>query len=340
MLRRILHAVLALLIPAGGLRAGLLINEFVTAAEHDWVELTLAAGEKESMEISSLFVTAYYGANEALSGDPVTIMGKDRPETPWDDRFVVVHLAMPGIPDETDLTGDTNGNGRIDLYCDNYSASLWNTEGVVAIDSDDDPSNGGIIDFVFYSNRDGTPNDTVLGYVGAARAAGQWRTSPGEELQECAVPIGGKGLDPHMSVSRRESADTGTGNDFVVSAVQTPGRPNFFLPAIPMKRLFRALRKRVTIIPGHCIFGKGEIPLFVFSPCALKMRVFSMDGALIHESPMVIQAKPGLCALQWNPLLQRRPPPTGLYLCRIEAQNPSLRLAEDRTIYIIVSRYR
>lgn len=340
MLRRIVHSALALPLLAGVLHAGLMINEFVTATESDWVELTLASGKKDSMEISSLFVTTYYGSNEQLSLDPVTILGRNRPETPWDDRFVVVHLARPGVPDETDLTGDTNGNGRIDIYCNNYTASLWNTEGVVAIDDDDDPSNGGIIDFVYYSNRDGTPNDTILGYVAAAQATGEWRTFEGEKMQECAVSIGAKGLAPHMSVSRKGNADTGTGNDFMISMVQTPGKPNITLPAIPIKRLFSALRKRITIIPGHAIFGRGDIPLFVYNPCALKMRVFSVDGALIHESPAIIQAKPGFCTLRWNPLLQRRTPPTGLYLCRIEAQNPSLRMIDDRTIYIILSRYR
>ncbi|TFH42536.1 MAG: hypothetical protein E4G96_03240 [Chrysiogenales bacterium] len=340
MLRTIILSVLVLLLLEQGLRPGLMINEFVAETESDWVELTFVSAEGKKIDISSFFITMYYGNNERLSHDPVSIYSHDRPETPYDDRFVVVHLAMPDVPDETDLTGDTNGNGRIDVYCNNYFGSLWNTDGVVAIDSDDDPGNGGIVDFVFYSNRDGSPNDTVLSYVAAALAQGQWQNYTGKTSQDCAVSIGKKGLASHMSLSRTHNVDTNTANDFMISSVQTPGRPNITLPSHPFRHLFRPLRQRLTIIPGHIYFGRGEIPLFVFFPCILKTRIFSMDGFLIHESPMGIPANPGLFSLVWNPLFQRRNPPTGLYLCKIEALNSSLRMAEERVIYIVLSHYR
>ena len=184
MLRTIALIALFILVPASGLQAGLVINEFVTGTSDDWVELSLVGAENEKMDISGLFVTMYYGTNEPLGTEPVTIYGWNRPETPYDDRFIVVHLTGAGIPDETDRTGDTNRNGHIDVYCDNYSGSLWNSDGVVALDSDDDPANGGIIDFVFYSNRDGSPSETILSYVAAAQASGHWpamrrRIAPG-----------------------------------------------------------------------------------------------------------------------------------------------------------------
>jgi hypothetical protein len=80
--------------------------------------------------------------------------------------------------------------------------------------------------------------------------------------------------------------------------------------------------------------------VLVFAPCVMKLRVFTITGVLIHESPRIPSVNPGLFNLYWNPVLQRRTPPTGLYLCKIEAVNPSLRHSQEEIIYIIVSRYR
>jgi hypothetical protein len=321
------------------LRAGLLINEFVTNASGDWVELCLAAPAKEKMNISDYYVTMYYGSNEKLGQEPITIYSYDRPETPYDDRFIVVHLTSPDTPDETDWTGDTNGNGFIDVYCNNYSASLWNSDGIVAVDSDDDPSNGGILDFVYYSNRDGGPNETMASYVESAQNQGQWSLYSGENIQECAVSIGAEGLEPYMSISRVNQNDTNTANDFAVTNVQTPGKPNITLPLFMGNKLFKPLRRTIVLIPGHALFGMGEFPLFVFIPSFIKFRVFSITGVLLHESPLYPSVQPGFFNLYWCPLLHRSRYTTGLYLCKIEAVSPTLRRSEEEIIYIILSRY-
>lgn len=336
----IILSLAAFLISGMRLHAALLISEFATNTSDDWIELVLSSPVKEKRDISQLYVTMYYGVNEPLSADPVSIYSYDRPETPYDDRFVVVHCANTDFPDETDLTGDTNGNGYIDVYCGNYTASLWNTEAVVAIDTDDDPSNGGIIDFVFYSNRDGSPNDTTSSYVASAQAHNEWQPHEGENVQDCAVFIGPEGLSSHAGVSRKNGPDTNTAADWSVSPFQTPGRPNIATPLFMGKRLFKSLRKKITFIPGHMLFGSGTIPLFVFVPCCMKLRVFALNGMLIHESPIAIPVQPGLAKLFWNPLYQRRGVRTGLYLCKIEAVAPTLRISQEETIYIIVSRYR
>ncbi|HQL81034.1 MAG TPA: hypothetical protein PK307_02435 [Spirochaetota bacterium] len=340
MFRTIALVALCILFPASNLPAGLLINEFVTGTSDDWVELSLVGAENEKMDISGLFVTMYYGTNEPLGTEPVTIYGVNRPETPYDDRFIVVHLTSPGIPDETDRTGDTNRNGHVDVYCGNYSGSLWNSDGVIAVDSDDDPANGGIIDFVFYSNRDGSPNETILSYLASAQAAGHWTSSSEESPQECAVFIGAKGLPSYSGISRKGAGDSNSSADFIITMFQTPGRPNLNLIITMGNRLFKPLRKTITMIPGHRLFGTGEIPVFVFAPCVMKLRIFTVTGVQIHDSPRFPSLNPGLRSLYWNPLLQHRMPPTGLYLCKIEAVNPTLRHSQEETIYIIVSHYR
>jgi hypothetical protein len=338
--RNILLINILLIISSSRLEAALQINEFATNTSDDWVELALASPVKESKDISKLYVTMYYGTNEPLSAYPVTIYSYDRPETPYDDRFVVVHCARPNVPDETDLTGDTNGNGYIDVYCNNYFASLWNTEGVVAIDNDDDPSNGGILDFVYYSNRDGKPNDTIASYVAAAQSLGQWQAFSGVNLQECAVFTGSEGLSSYASVARKNQPDGNTAADFAVTDIQTPGKPNMTGSLFMGKRLFKPLRKKIAIIPGHLAFGSGAIPVFVFAPCCIKLRVFSITGMLIHESPLFPTVNPGLLNLYWNPLFMHRKPCTGLYLCKIEAVNPALKLSQEETIFLILSHYR
>ncbi len=340
MLKTIALIALFVLVPTTGIQAGLVINEFVTGTSDDWVELSLVGTESEKTDISGLYVTMYYGTNEPLGTEPVTIYGWNRPETPFDDRFVVVHLTGAGIPDETDRTGDTNRNGRIDVYCDNYSGSLWNSDGVVAVDSDDDPTNGGIIDFVFYSNRDGSPNETILSYVAAAQESGHWMACSEESPQECAVFIGTKGLPSYSGISRKRAGDSNSAADFVITTIQTPGKPNIEIIITMGNSLFKPLRRKITIMPGHRLFGTGEIPLFVFAPCVIKLRVFTVTGVQIHESPRYPSLNPGLRSIYWNPLLQRRTPPTGLYLCKIEAVNPTLHHSQEEIIYIIVSRYR
>lgn len=338
---------LSFLIPAfiliichGRLSAHLMINEFVTNTPSDWVELVLPGPTREKMDISKLYVTTYYGKNEPLSADPVTIYSYNRPETPYDDRYIVVHLTQPGIPDETDLTGDTNGNKHIDIYCNNYSASLWNTEGVIAIDSDDDPSNGGIIDFVYYSNRDGSPNETITSYVQQAAAQGQWRIGTISNVQLYSVFIGREGLSSYMSMTRRSTIDLNVCTDFIITNIPTPGRANTPGPIVMGKRLFKLLRKTITIIPGHPIFGSGAIPVFVFFPCCFKLRIFSSTGILVHESPLFTSVNPGNFNLYWNPQLQGRHAVSGLYICKIEAVNIGMRLNAEETMYIIMSRYQ
>ena len=337
----VIRIIIILLISQGNLCAALIINELVTNTSSDWVELACVGPAGERIDIHNLYVTMYYGTNEPIGTEPITLRCSDDPATPYDDRFAVVHLTAPGTPDETDRTGDTNRNGMIDAYCDNYNASLWNTDGVVSVDTDDDPSNGGIIDFVFYSNRDGSPSETILSYVASAQSRNQWERCESAHTQDCAAFIGTEGLAPHMSLARKSFQDTNRAADFEISATPTPGAMNFILPAVIMvNKVFKPLRRTITVIPGHALFGSGAIPLFVFHPSFFRLRIFSPSGRRIFESSLFPPAQPGFYNLTWQPLLQRQAVPTGLYLCTIEGVSPSLRLSQEETIYIIFNRYR
>jgi hypothetical protein len=324
------------------LNAGLLINEVACATSgDDWVELFYYSETKESLDISNLYVTMYYGTNERLSSDPVTIYSYDRPETPWDDRFVIVHLTAPGIPDETDLTGDTNKNGCIDVYCNNYSGSLWETDCVVAIDTDDDPTNNGIIDFMAYSNRDGTPNTTIVSYMINAQSFNHWTTCPGKTSQECMVDIGIDTLMPFMSISRKNAIDNNSFEDFAVTRYMTPGRPNILNENISSGRnLFKPKKTRVSVGPESFAYGYKNIEIFIFEMCNMRLRLFSSIGMLIYESPLYRDVYPGNFEIQWDIRGLGKKAVTGLYIAQIEATKKEIKKSQKENIYVIVSQYK
>ncbi len=327
-------------------KASLLINEIACETSSDWVELFLSPAGPESMEIQNLYVTMYFGTNEllgttglAVNENPkITLYNYDRPETPWDDRFAVVHLTSTEILDETDATGDMNGNGIRDIYCNNYFGSLWNTDCVVAIDNNDDPADGGIIDFVAYSNRDGSFNDTIKGYISIANGNGQWNGYISDSVQNCCFDIGLSGLKSFMSISRINSTDTNSLSDFVVTNYQTPGRENISSISRVGRKLFRPDKKHITIIPFNEKFSKGKIQLSVFETCDIKIRIFTSIGMQIFESPLYKSTSPGFFEYTWNPLTVSQTPKIGMLIVKIEAVSQSMNITDTDIIYLITAK--
>ncbi len=323
------------------LQAGLLINEIAcNTPGDDWVELFLSGSPKDTMEISGLFVTMYYGTNEHLSESPVTIYACDRPETQYDDRFVVVHLTEANTEDETDLTGDTNKNGRIDIYCNNYSGSLWNTDCVVAVDTDDDPENGGILDFAAYSNRDGSPNDVIQSYIDTASSFGQWNTAQGN-IQECMIYTGPEGLGSFMTIARISAADTNSLKDFTVTRYMTPGKENMLNDSVSESgNIFKTIRKKISVTPEHFTKGNCEIRLFIYRNCNVRLRIFSSIGLLVYESPLYKDIFPGNYTINWNLKGSGKKACTGLYIAQIEATKKEIKKTQTEKVYMIVKRHR
>jgi hypothetical protein len=314
--------------------AGLVISEIAPCtAGDDWVEIFYDANDGSSVDISSLYVTMYYGTNEPLSKDPVTLYSYDRPETPYDDRYAVVHLTSPGMSDETDFTGDTDRNGRIDVYCNNYSGSLWNAECVVALDTDDDPSNG-MIDFAAWSDNDGSPSDTIMGYVEASVSKGQWMAqSPVLQSMLIAVPRGG--IPSYQSIARR-AGDTNGPGDFEITQYQTPGRANILGGVESSSKLFSVEKGKITVVPGSASY-KAECPLMIYDSCSLRLRVFSDIGQLAFDSGRRDDVPPGRNSLVWENASRAK---SGLYIGLLEASSPGARKTQSKKIFFIVTRYR
>ena len=322
--------------------AGLLISEVACGTSGgDWVELFFDGGPGETVNIAPLYVTMYFGTNEPLGTDPVTLHAADLPETPYDDRYAVIHLTAPGIPDETDFTGDTNRNGVLDVYCSNYSGSLWNTDCVVALDTDDDPANGGMIDFIAYSVMDESFNSTMESYLRAAAAAGQWTVCDPGLVQQCLVPLPAEGLAAHQSISRRTGPDRNLPEDFATTPFQTPGRPNVFSgPGAKGTKLFSLPQPVFTVLPYRTGHSCLEVPLQILEPCNVRFRVFSPDGLMIHESPLHRAVAPGAFMLKWDLKGKGRRASTGLYIGVVECTGTSIRKSSSVKFSIILNRYK
>lgn len=332
--------ILIIFLSYGYCSGALLINEIACETSSDWVELFLSPGGPETVEIQNLFVTMYYGTNEPLgsASSPITLYSYDRPQTPWDDRYAVVHMTSPGIPDETDASGDTNKNGVRDIYCNNYFGSLWNTDCVVAIDTDDDPANGGIIDFAAYSNRDGSFNTTIRDYIEQASSGGHWSGYVRDTVQMSCIDIGLSGLKSYMSISRINASDTNSLCDFAVTNYQTPGKDNILSIERGGKKLFRADKRHITVIPSNVKYSRADIKLSLFETCDVKIRIFTPAGLQIFESPLYKSASPGFFEFTWDPLSVSQNPHIGMLIVKIEAVSHSMNICDSDIVYLITAR--
>lgn len=315
--------------------AQLLISEIAPATSgEDWVELYYNSAQRDSLEISSYFVTMYYGTNENLSDQPVTIYSYNRPETPYDDRFIVVHLTNSAEKDETDLTGDTNKNGQIDIYCNNYYNSLWNSDCIVAIDTNDTYQDG-MLDFVAYSNYDKSLNSSVLKYLEYAINNKEWQSSI--NLQDSLFKIPQNGLTRYQSICRLNYQDNNNKNDFTITKFQTPGQKNKIHVNIPgNKKIFTLHKKKIfSRLKGT---NRPTCLLTIFNPCKISLKVFSRYGQLIFKSKLYSEVHPGSFKLTWN-ISHSKKIRTGIYYGLIEAASSRTKSIQTQKFIFIISRW-
>ena len=316
------------------LRGGVFLNEISAGGSTDWIELKLSPGT-DSMDISSLFVTMYYGTNEALASSPVTLHCEDRPETPWDDRFAVIYFTAAQLNDETDAAGDLNNNRVRDIYCANYG--LWNTDCCVSIDTDDDPANNGIIDFIAFSNRDGSINSTIASYINSAISYGMWSDCASTNLQDCCSYAGAEGMDSWSTLSRRDSTDTESMNDFMLTPYATPGRENITATPGDHSNIIKPLKKRIVHRYGSSA-GTIQLALFIYRKSSLRVRIFNSAGMNIYSGPLIVDAAPGFFTASIGDSDLKGTILTGLYPVSIEAVDCANGRAESIRMILIVVR--
>ena len=309
--------------------SAIIINEVSFNTNSDWIELK-ATNPSDNFDIAALFVTMYYGTNESIAQSATSLKGTDDPQTPFDDRFAVIHFTSENLQDETDLAGDLNKNGIRDLYCNNYG--LWSTDCVVAIDTDDDPANNGIIDFMAFSNRDGSPNSTIKSYLDYAILYNQWINYTGNP-QECMIWTGDYSSMSYPSLSRINSNDTNSPSDFILTPYSTPGRENIVNLKVSANKLISPVKNKITTILTN---NNQNItfPLFVYRDCSIKIRIFNSAGSAIFSSTIITNAAPGYFNPSINTSMLRGKLLTGLYLVKVEAI--SEKNSDNATIYLIM----
>lgn len=117
-------------------QSGVIVTEVAFNASPDWVELYNAGGS--SVDISGYRLTDLDGKDTAFAASAVTLAPGD---------YAIIHWASG--TDETDATGDTNGNGHIDLYVGDTTLTSTDDQAVLQDESET------VIDAVVWSNRDG-----------------------------------------------------------------------------------------------------------------------------------------------------------------------------------------
>jgi len=334
--RPLILAILSVSMFNSPLRGGVLLSEISGGGSSDWIEVMLAPGS-EPMDISFLFVTMYYGTNEKLADSPVTLYAEDRPATAWDDRFAVIRFVSSSQEDETDITGDINGNGIRDIYCVNYG--LWNTDCCVAIDSNDDPADNGMLDFMAFSNRDGSINSTIASYINYAISHGMWQSCASPNLQDCCVFAGEEGMNSYSTISRTGTADTGSADNFILTPYATPGRDNIIGNGSDRGRVIKSLKDPIVYDYDRAgNSGIMELPLFLYSRASLRVRIFNASGMPVYCGPLLRDLDPGFYTASLNICDFRGGLRAGLYPVRIEAVDSDTGKTRSLAIKLIVVR--
>ncbi len=303
----------------------IIISEvYYSSSGNDWVEIKCISSGSDGIDISSFYATMYYGTNERLSADQITLYSFDKPDTPYDDRFAVIYLTS-SKPDETDFTGDANKNGILEIHCNNYSSSLWNSEAVIALDTNDDP-NDGMIDFLFYSNQDSSINSNVEDYVTSAVATSEWKIS-GNNIQLSSVKINDS--QNNISIIRNSYSDTNSSNDFKISAQLTPGKENIFKnPSRIDKKLFNIpLKKNIFSAKQNQIF----LNINTNTSVIIEGRLFTSDGFMISKSEKYSLPISGNYNIELK--LKKHTVP-GLYVALLEA-NSEFKVQKEKFVLVI-----
>lgn len=216
-----------------------IINEIAPAEPSDtgdWIELKCISGE---VDISSWTLRTYLSQSNppSFASAPVILKDTDEPSTPYDDRFVVIHLvktAEEAEADETSATGDLNGNQVLDIYFYIYSGLSSKEDYLILMNG-----SGGIEDVAITSNTDGTVSSTFrteLEQTVGLLCPEQWLYNGNEftdsyisslsdsELEEALIDV--SKIEEGRSVARKNDTDTNTKEDWMLLRVSTPGTEN------------------------------------------------------------------------------------------------------------------
>lgn len=186
------------------------ITEVAFSAATDWVELY---NYGVAADISGLMLTDLDGVDSRLADVKTTLAP---------GKYAVVYWDESGV-DETDETGDVNGNGVIDLYI--ADTGLSSTDDEVALMSA--ASGGQYIDAVCWSNGTGEFASSEDKDVKLLADNEQWIIT-GDTVTKSDCWIDSSKIKSEQSIGRSTATvtDNNTKNDWFLFKLPTPGQDN------------------------------------------------------------------------------------------------------------------
>ncbi len=157
--------------------------------------------------------------------------------------FIIIHFSDATTADETDATGDTNGNGVWDLYTAHENSSsygIYLSKGAFWITKIDGST---WEDFVVFADEDNSWNNDIAVIYAAATAASQWNPAQSGSWVEDDYRsniVNTNGRDTGISMQRESGSsgdplDTNTNEDWKMAA--TSEGDGYFIPQAIAGRL-------------------------------------------------------------------------------------------------------
>lgn len=238
--------------------------------------------------------------------------------TPKAGQHIVLHVASSSTPDETDVTGDTNGNGYIDLF--STDSGLAGTDGTMTLLNEDSD----IVDFVGYADDSATYTGTESAYNDAV-AANQWLPSATSDPQYISGSVAWSGLSTQSMSRVPDSSGNPTDNnrkDDWILGNQSPGDG---FGTVPQKTASTLEVFQSPFSPfGDGRFNKALIAYNVPENSLITIRVFDLQGRQVRTLLDAVSGGGASASTFWdgkddfgNVL------PVGIYLVNVEAQDKS-----------------
>ncbi|MFC2062257.1 hypothetical protein ACFLUV_07075, partial [Elusimicrobiota bacterium] len=242
--------------------------------------------------------------------------------------YIILHFSDGTTDDETDKTGDTNGNGAWDLYTDHENSSSWGislSKGGFWITESD----GTWVDFVIFIDPTASYPDDYAEMYSTAAANSQWSPEQKDTWTEDDYRDNGvdtEDRDTDISLQRQTSAsgmpeDTDTSSDWEM-AVTTEGEGYFV--AEPVGKMLKVTDSPFfpeDDNPGQPVAGKIQYEL-PSSDYYLTVTIYDINGYvkkyLIRNKRLTTRQG----ALFWSGYDEYSGiVPVGIYIVHLRAEN-------------------
>ncbi|MFH1415527.1 MAG: FlgD immunoglobulin-like domain containing protein [Elusimicrobiota bacterium] len=289
-------------------------------APADWMEIYCAA---DGAVTGSKVYHVYTDTGSIVKTMPAITVKKG--------DYIIIHFSDPTTADETDATGDTNGNGLWDLYSPHNNSTRWGislSKGAAWITKMDGAT---WVDYVTFIDidADSTWNDNLSNKYSSATARSQWSpTESGswtyDDYKINSVDTSDR--DTGISLQRRggsdgDPEDTNTKADWEMAA--TSKGEGYFIPQAISGRL---KINNSPFFPHGDNTSQSSVGSITYKLDSanynVTIAVYDINGYvvkyLLHDYPITS----GEGGLTWNGYDEMgNVVPTGIYIVQLSAEN-------------------